>query len=100
MKNIKIVPYGALPCEAAEFEIDGKPADKSDFGRNTDVGSFDYEYGEFDDENWACADNQFDAHADIPEGVLQKYGIDEARYREIQAELSEKFNVGGCGWCV
>jgi hypothetical protein len=100
MKTINIVPYGALPCEAKTFEVNGVEGYKGDFGDNGDAGSFDYEYGEFADENWACADNQFSPHADIPEGVLAKYSITEAEYRDIQDKCTELFAVGGCGWCV
>jgi hypothetical protein len=100
MKTINIVPYGALPCEAKTFEVNGVEGYKEDFGDNGDVGSFDYEYGEFAEENWACADNQFSPHADIPEGVLAKYSITEAEYRDIQDKCTELFAVGGCGWCV
>jgi hypothetical protein len=100
MKTINIVPYGALPCEAKTFEVNGVQGDKSDFGDNGDVGSFDYEYGPLDDENWACADNQFTPHADIPEGVLTKYSITEAEYRDIQDKCAHLFAVGNCGWCV
>lgn len=99
-KVIKIEPYGALPCEAQTFEVNGVEGDKSDFGHNDDEGSFDYEYGEWDDENWACADNRFTPRADIPDGVLEKYGITEQEYRDIQDKCVEIFNVGGCGWCV
>ena len=100
MKTINIVPYGALPCEAQTFEVNGVRGDKSDFGDNRDVGEFDHEYGPLDDENWACADNQFTPHTDIPDGVLAKYSITETEYREVQAECAKLFAVGGCGWCV
>ena len=100
MKTINIVPYGALPCEAQTCEVNGVAGDKSDFGYNNDEGSFDYEYGEWADENWACADNRFIPHTDIPEGVLTKYGITEAEYRDIQYKCAEMFAVGNCGWCV
>jgi hypothetical protein len=100
MTTINIVPYGALPCEAQTFEVNGIPGHKWDFGDNGDVGEFDYEYGPLADENWSCADNQFTPHTDIPEGVLAKYGITEAEYRDIQAKCAELFAVGGCGYCV
>lgn len=100
MKTINIVPYEALPCEATTFEVNGVAGDKSDFGSNGDAGSFDYEYGEYDDENWACADNQFSPYMDIPDGVLAKYNITETEYRDIQTKCTELFAVGGCGWCV
>lgn len=100
LKDIKIVAYGALPCEAQVFEINGVSGSKSDFGYNSDVGSFDYEYGEWDDENWACADNQFIARDEVDLEVLEKYGITEDEYREVQSQLAEQFCVGGCGWCV
>jgi hypothetical protein len=98
--EIKAEPYGALPCEAKSFEVNGIAGDKSDFGNNTDVGSFDYEYDDLADENWACADNQFVSHEQIPDGVLDKYRITEQEYREVQARCEAIFNVGGCGWCV
>ena len=100
MKTINIVPYEALPCEAQTFEVNGVAGDKSDFGSNGDAGSFGYEYGEYDDENWACADNQFSPYMDIPDGVLAKYNITETEYRDIQTKCTELFAVGGCGWCV
>jgi hypothetical protein len=100
MKTINIVPFGALPCEAQTFDVNGVAGDKSDFGSNGDVGEFDYDYGPLDDENWACADNQFTPHTDIPEGVLAKYGITEAEYRDIQDKCVALFAVGGCGYCV
>jgi hypothetical protein len=100
LADIVIVAYHALPCEDQEFVINGIDADKHDFGVNRDIGSFDYDYGESDDENWACADNEFVAWEDIPEGVLEKYGITEAEYREMQSKLEAKFSVGHCGWCV
>lgn len=98
--EIKVVPYNALQCEAETFTINGAPADKSDFGSNENVASFDYEYGEWADENWACADNRFIPRKEIPEGVLEQYGITEEQYREIQEKLVDQFNVGSCGWCV
>ena len=100
LKDIKIVAYGALPCEAQELVINGIEADKRDFGYNTDCGSFGYEYGEFDDENWACADNQFVADDCVDQDILVKYGITEKEYREIQDKLASEFDVGRCGWCV
>lgn len=102
LKNIEVVavPYNALPCETSEFSVNGIAGDKSDFGSNQDVGSFDYEYGEWDDENWACADNQFVPHDEVDPEVLSHYGITESQYREVQAQLKEQFCVGGCGWCV
>ena len=100
MKTINIVPFGALPCEAQTFEVNGVEGRKDDFGYNGDEGSFDYEYGEWADENWACADNQFTPYADIPEGVLAKYSITEAEYRDIQDKCAGMFAVGNCGWCV
>ena len=98
--KIKAEPFGALPCAAQDFEVNGIAGDKSDFGNNTDVGSFDYEYGDLDDENWACADNQFVPHKQIPDGVLNKYRITEQEYREVQSRCEAIFNVGGCGYCV
>ena len=100
MKAIKIVAYSALPCEAAEFVVNGIKGQKRDFGHNGDVGLFDYEYDEWDDENWACADNQFVPNDAPEEGVLEKYGITLEEYRQVQDECVSKFNVGGCGWCV
>ncbi len=100
MKVIEITPYGALPCEAQKFVVNGIEGDKSDFGDNGDVGGFDYEFGPLDDENWACADNQFTPHETIPDGVLDKYGITEDEYRGVQEKCKELFAVGGCGWCV
>jgi len=102
LSDIKIVavPYSALPCEASVFSVNGIAGCKSDFGVNRDVGSFDYEYGEWDDENWACADNQFEPHGDVDPEVLARYKINEAQYREIQEQLKDQFAVGGCGWCV
>ena len=100
MKTINIVPFGALPCEAQTFEVNGVEGRKDDFGYNGDEGSFDYDYSEGADENWACADNQFTPYADIPEGVLAKYSITEAEYRDIQDKCAGMFAVGGCGWCV
>lgn len=98
--DIKIVAYSALPCEAGLFEINGVSACKDDFGRNYDIGSFDYEYGELDDENWACADNRFMSKEEVNQEVLVKYGITEDEYREIQAKLESEFCVGNCSWCV
>lgn len=98
--EIKAVPYGSLPCEAQEFVINGVKGDKSDFGHNGDVGSFDYEYDDWAEENWSCADNQFTPHNEPPEGVLEKYKITEEQYREVQEHCATTFSVGGCGWCV
>ena len=96
---IKVVPYRALPCEASEFTIKGMVADKDDFGYNTDCGSFDYEYGDYADENWACADNQF-VRIDCTPEVLEKYNITEQEFLVIQDELADEFSIGCCGWCV
>jgi len=97
--KIKIVAYGALPCEAATFKVNGKNADKSDFGQQSDWGDFP----EDDDcsyNQWACADNYFVPHEDAKPETLAEYGITEAEYREIQRELENTFRVGSCGWCV
>ena len=100
LKDIKIVVYGSLPCEAESFVINGVVGSKSDFGCNSDVGSFDYEYGEWDDENWACADNQFVPDDKPQDGVLEKYSITLDEFREVQDRLKVEFNIGGCEWCV
>jgi hypothetical protein len=90
---IEIVPYNALPCEAEVFTIRGVKADKSDFGSNIDTDPFNA-------EDYACGYNEFEAFTSVPEGVLVKYNITEAEFRKIQEELSEKFCVGSCGWCI
>lgn len=102
LKDIQVVaePYNALPCEDSVFSVNGVAGSKSDFGYNEDVGSFDYEYGEWADENWACADNQFVPHDSVDPEVLDRYGINEAQYREVQDQLTIQFCVGSCGWCV
>ena len=91
--EVVIEPYGALPCEAAVFKIGKIEADKSDFGYNTD-------FHPEDAEDYACGSNRFEPHDTIPDGVLEKYNLTEAEYRELQSELESQFYVGGCGWCV
>lgn len=100
MKFVKIKPYYALPCEAEVFEIKGQRANKSDFGRQGNVRDFEHEYGPLDDENWACCDNQFTPFEEVNQEVLDKYGISEQEYRDVQDHLVQEFNIGSCGWCV
>ena len=100
LKDIKIVAVSSMPCQTEKFNINGIRAHKYDFGSQPDVGSFDYEYGESDDENWSCADNQFVPREDVDPEVLSKYGITEEEYREIQVKLKTQFAVGRCSWCV
>lgn len=100
IKQIKIMSYKYLPCEAEHFEINCIRGEKSDFGSNVDCDSFDYNYEELDDENWACADNRFVPHQEIDYDILNKYGITEFEYRKIQEMLITKFCVGTCSLCV
>jgi hypothetical protein len=92
LKDIKIVAYRSLPCEAQMFVINGVEGCKDDFGVNRDIGD--------PDEPYACDDNQFVRNEEVAPEVLTRYGITEDEYREIQDQLEGNFCVGSCGWCV
>ena len=94
---IKLVPYRALPCEAQEFDINGVEAEKNDFGRSTDVS--DTYRDEGGNIFYGCMNMQFVPHEEVPDEVLNKYGITEIEYRDIQKELAAKLSPGCCGWC-
>lgn len=92
MIDLVIEPYDALPCELAEFKINGIPADKNDFGFSQDDGDRE------DVEPYCCSCNKFTSVESNPD-VLKKYGITEEEYGEICDRLEEELYVGACGWC-
>jgi len=87
-------PYSALPCALEVFRVKGIKAYESDFGEGRDVK------GPSDDWEYACGDMRFFPYRTPKAGVLAKYGITLAEYREICKELKKVLFVGECGWCV
>ena len=78
-----------LPCELKVFTINGKKADRDDFGdiRMLDGSAFDCECGcEF-------------FRKPCTREVLDKYGITESEYDDICNELWIESYVGSCGCC-
>ena len=85
-------PYDALPCELCVFTINGKDADKSDFGRGFDG---DIEHA----ADYGCGCHKFEADRTEKPSVLEEYGIDFDDYLEICDLLEDVLYVGMCGWC-
>lgn len=95
MVDVVIKPYGALPCAAEVFTINGQSADTMYFGSNTDTRSWEA-------DPYACACNEFIPSEDKQDiaKAMKLYNITEEDYHYIQEELRTALYVGGCGWCV
>lgn len=90
--ELVIEPYDALPCALRIFTINGINADKDDFGESYDADSDNaVEYG--------CGNHIFESTLPTQK-VLDKYGISVDEYNEICEKLTERLDVGSCGWCV
>jgi hypothetical protein len=76
--ELVIKPVHALPCELEIFTINGKDANRMDFGEIYDH-------------------NEGNAKSPTKE-VLDKYNITEEEYYNICNELKDKLFVGGCRW--
>ena len=93
-----IDPYHSLPCELATFTINGKAANKDDFGDVYDHNK--EEIDETDDvELYGCVDVQFDPKPPTAE-VLQRYNITVDEYNTICRKLENELCIGRCGWCI
>ena len=90
--KLVIKPFHSLPCHLEVFTINGKDADKDDFG---DI----FDHNEEIREPYGCGDMQFDAKPPTKE-VLDKYNITEEEYYNICSELRCELCVGSCGWCI
>lgn len=73
--KLVIKPFHSLPCQLEVFTINGKNADKDDFG---DMYDHDAESA----EPYSCADMQFDPKPPTEE-VLDKYNLTEEEYYNI-----------------
>ena len=87
-----IKTFHALPCELEIFTINGKDAERKDFG-----DTYDHDIARA--EPYGCGDMYFEPKPPTKE-VLHKYNITEEEYRNICKELEDKLSVGSCGWCI
>lgn len=87
-----IEPLHACPCELEIFTINGKYANRIDFGDT-------YDYDTENEEPGGCGDMYFEPRSPTIE-VLDRYNITEEEYYNICNELEDKLRVGSCGWCV
>lgn len=79
-------------CATERFTVNGKAADRADFGSQADE----------DEENaepYGCGNMQFRPKLATSE-VLAKYGITVDEYNAIATELAERLSFGCCGWCI
>lgn len=92
-KIIEVEPYCGLPCELKTFSIDGKDANKCDFGRNYDFRN---------DESYGCGCNKFERIDDPSEieETMKKYSLTREEFDEICSILEDVLYVGCCGWCI
>jgi hypothetical protein len=91
--KFKAVPFRALPCNLEVFEVNGRAAEKDDFGYSEDWDSYSA-------EPYGCGDMTFVPYKVPPEGVLKKYEITEEEWGTVAESLKETLYVGQCGWCV
>ena len=91
--EVKMKPYGALPCSLQEFTINGIRADQDDFGEGGDSSPETA-------EPYGCGCWEFKADRTPKQEVLDKYGITKEEYLTICDQLEDKVMVGECGWCV
>lgn len=89
--KLELEIFGAL-CSTKIFKINNVRAWVSDFGEHEDVSPETA-------EDYGCGDMQFLPHSKPAEGVLDKYGIDDTEFREVQREL-DGLSFGACGWCI
>lgn len=87
-----IEPLHACPCELEIFTINGKHANRIDFGDT-------YDHDTENEEPGGCGDMYFEPRSPAIE-VLDRYNITEEEYYNICNELEDKLRVGSCGWCV
>jgi hypothetical protein len=79
-------------CETKVFRVNGVPADKEDFGEQSDRRRGTA-------EPYCCGDMEF-TRIDPTPAVLEKYGITEVEYGEICDKLEEGLSFGSCGLCA
>ncbi len=89
--KLELKPYGAF-CSTEVFIINGMRAESSDFGEQ-------YDRDRDNADDYACGDMTFTRINAKPE-VLSKYGITEAEYELVAAQLEAVLSFGSCGWCV
>ena len=92
--EVKIKPFGALPCALETFFINGIRADQDDFGMGQDESpeiAEEYEH--------CCGYWRFTAKP-ATQAVLDKYHITIDEYEDIAKQLEVVLDVGACGWCV
>lgn len=90
--EVKIKPFGALPCALKTFSINGIRADQDDFGMGQDESPEIVEYH-------GCGHWRFTAKP-ATQTVLDKYHITIDEYEDIAKQLEVVLDVGACGWCV
>ena len=88
--------FDSYPCELETFAIRGKHANWEDFGTSRDAGT------KSDPEDWepVCACMKFFPSSKPKKGVLEKYNITEAEWREICKALKDVLRVGECSMCL
>jgi hypothetical protein len=84
-----------IPCELDTFRVNGKAADVNDFGESRDTGTKP-------DGEWepVCVYRKFFTFRKPPVGVLEKYEITLAKWREVGKALKKVLSVGECSWCL
>lgn len=90
--EVIIERFEYMPCELKIFTINGKKANKNDFGEISTHGKSDEDFCE-------CVDMYFESNPPM-EKVLNKYNITEEEYYNICNKLEDELYVGDCEWCV
>ncbi|MBO6293949.1 MAG: hypothetical protein J6N51_17080 [Selenomonas sp.] len=87
--TLEIKAYGALPCAAEKFVVNGKEASLEDFGdvKKESMGAY------------RCRLSGFKAKMPTS-AVLDEYGISVDEYKELVEKLDDVFYYGACGYCV
>lgn len=90
--DIVIKPCGSLPCELEEFKINGKKADKDDFGEKDGVCTIDY----------GCVCRTFVVEDDENRisNTMEKYGLTREEFNDVAQRLESVLDVGRCWLCV
>lgn len=88
MAHIILEPYDSLPCEAENFEINGKEACVGEFTEACHYGSCM--------KGKCCVEHE---PISPTKEVLDKYGINEFEFFDIANRIGIELNVQNCGWC-
>jgi len=99
--QLVIKSYKSLPCELEIFMINGKKANKNDFGKSKDYRENE-DLSTFDEDiiQYGCCNMQFNADPMLCDHAMNRYNITEDEFKQICDTLECELYVGQCGWCV